>query len=125
MNVVAPSRAIDPYVRPRAGLGDLPDRLFRQACTVADLGASVTTQKDGYRPRLHELLRQATRQDHRSVFAGTGAMGSVVFTPFAAAGDEVTIRLSGRPVDDSSARRPVPAGATAKRLKLVGLMVRP
>ena len=31
-------------------------RLRARACTIAYLGASVTAQKDGYRPRLHELI---------------------------------------------------------------------
>jgi hypothetical protein len=53
-------------------------------------------------------------------------LASVVFAPHVRAGTEVMIRLSGRPVDYSSARQPVnPAETIDKRLKLVGLMVRP
>jgi hypothetical protein len=77
VNVAAAAHAVDPYVRPRAGLGDLPRRMRAGGCTVAYLGASVTAQRDGYRPRLHDLLCDATGRDHRSVFAGTGAMGSI------------------------------------------------
>ncbi len=65
------------YLRPRAGLGDVPDRLRAEECTIAYMGASVTAQKDGYRPRLHELIRQGTGRDHRAVAAGLGAMGSI------------------------------------------------
>jgi hypothetical protein len=77
VTAAAAAHAVDPHVRPRAGLGDLPDRMCAGRCTVAYLGASVTVQRDGYRPRLHDLLRDATGHDHRSVFAGTGAMGSI------------------------------------------------
>jgi hypothetical protein len=66
-----------PYVNARAGLGDIPGRLRRAPCTIAYMGASVTAQKDGYRPRLHELLSQATGHDHRAVPAGLGAMGAI------------------------------------------------
>jgi hypothetical protein len=69
--------AVDPLVRPRAGLGDLRSRLHAGECTLGYLGASVTAQRDGYRPRLHRRLCEATGHDHRSVFAGTGAMGSI------------------------------------------------
>jgi len=66
-----------PEARLRAGLGDLPDRLRRQACTIAYMGASVTAQQDGYRPRLHALVRQATGHHHKAIGAGFGAMGSI------------------------------------------------
>ncbi|HEX4521314.1 MAG TPA: SGNH/GDSL hydrolase family protein [Gaiellaceae bacterium] len=66
-----------PELRARAGLGDLPARLRERPCTIAYLGASVTAQKDGYRPRLHALLSQATGHEHRAVAAGFGAMGSI------------------------------------------------
>jgi hypothetical protein len=53
-------------------------------------------------------------------------LGSVIFDPFLAAGADVTIRLSERPVDESGARRPVdPSKAARKLLKLIGLLVRP
>ena len=66
-----------PYLRARNGLGDLHERLRAKDSTIAYMGASVTAQKDGYRPRLHELLRQATGRDHRAVAAGLGAMGAI------------------------------------------------
>lgn len=77
MTTAAAPREIQRYVRGRDGLGDLPARLRREDCTIAYLGASVTVQKDGYRPRLHEQIRQATGRQHRPVAAGTGAMGSI------------------------------------------------
>jgi hypothetical protein len=41
------------------------------------MGASVTAQREGYRPRLHELLRADTGRDHRAVNAALGATGSI------------------------------------------------
>jgi hypothetical protein len=77
VSAFAAAHAVDAHVRPRAGLGDLPARLATESCTVAYLGASVTAQRDGYSPRLHELLGQTTRHVHRSVVAGSGAVGSI------------------------------------------------
>jgi lysophospholipase L1-like esterase len=73
---------MDRYRRPRAGLGDLPARLRARPCTVAYLGASVSAQRGGYRPRLHDWLSSLTGQPHRAVNASMGAIGSVsaVFT---------------------------------------------
>jgi hypothetical protein len=65
------------YVKPRGGLGELPARLRTEDCTIAYMGASVTAQKDGFRPRLHELLRRDTGRDHRAVAAALGATGSI------------------------------------------------
>lgn len=65
------------YVKPRGGLGDLPARLRAEDCTIAYMGASVTAQKDGFRPRLHELLRRDTGRKHRAVAAALGAAGSI------------------------------------------------
>jgi hypothetical protein len=42
-------------------------------CTVAYLGASVTVQKEGYRPRLHEMIRRRFGRQHPSLFAALGA----------------------------------------------------
>jgi hypothetical protein len=77
VSAFAAAHVVDAHVRPRAGLGDLSARLSGEDCTVAYLGASVTAQRDGYRPRLHELLRQTTGRAHRAVAAGAGAMGSI------------------------------------------------
>ncbi len=52
-------------------------RLRSRDCTIAYLGASVTAQADGYRPRLHEAICRLTGRDHRAVAAGTGAMGAI------------------------------------------------
>lgn len=68
---------MDDIVRARAGLGDLPARLRERPCVVAYFGASVTVQRDGYRPRLHEWLSRHTGQQHRAVNAAIGATGSV------------------------------------------------
>ncbi len=61
----------------RGGLGDLPARLRAEDCTIAYMGASVTAQRDGYRPRLHELICRDTRRDHRAVAAALGATGAI------------------------------------------------
>lgn len=74
---VAALSTIDRHVEARAGIGELAHRLRTADCTIAYLGASVTLQKDGYRPRLHELLLAQTGRGHRPVVAGTGAMGSI------------------------------------------------
>jgi hypothetical protein len=63
-------------VRPRDGFGELTARLGRSECTIAYMGASVTAQRDGYRPRLHELIRARCGQAHAGINAGTGALGA-------------------------------------------------
>jgi hypothetical protein len=68
---------LEPRVIPRAGLGGLAERLSVQPCGIAYLGASVTVQRTGYRPRLHELLSRRFEQPHRSVMAALGAVGPV------------------------------------------------
>jgi hypothetical protein len=65
------------YVKRRCCLGDLPDRLRGQDCTIAYMGASVTAQRDGFRPRLHELMCRDTRRNHRAVAAALGAAGAI------------------------------------------------
>ncbi|HEY4348941.1 MAG TPA: SGNH/GDSL hydrolase family protein, partial [Gaiellaceae bacterium] len=59
------------------GSGALASRLRSRDCTIAYMGASVTAQKDGYRPRLHELLRAETGRDHTAVACAIGATGSI------------------------------------------------
>jgi hypothetical protein len=66
--------ALEPRVAPRAGLGDVGRRLASEQCAIAYLGASVTVQREGFRPRLHELLRRRFGQGHRSVMAAVGAV---------------------------------------------------
>jgi hypothetical protein len=80
---------MDSYFSWRGGFGDLPARLSARPCIIAYLGASVTVQRDGYRPRLHEWLVQSTGQPHRAVNAALGAVGSMtaVFTM-----DELVLR---------------------------------
>jgi hypothetical protein len=65
------------YVKRRGGLGDLPNRLRAEDCTIAYMGASVTAQRDGFRPRLHELVCRDTRRNHRAVAAALGATGAI------------------------------------------------
>jgi hypothetical protein len=65
------------HVKPRDGLGDLPARLRAEDCTIAYMGASVTAQRDGFRPRLHDLLCRDTGRNHRAVAAALGATGSI------------------------------------------------
>ena len=65
------------YLKHRGGLGDLPDRLRAEDCTIAYMGASVTAQRDGFRPRLHELLCRDTQRKHRAVAAALGATGAI------------------------------------------------
>jgi hypothetical protein len=65
------------YVKPRGGFGDLPARLRVKDCTIAYMGASVTAQRDGFRPLLHELLCRDTGRNHRAVAAALGATGAI------------------------------------------------
>lgn len=44
---------------------------------IAYLGNSVTVQKDGYRPRLHQALEKLFGHPHRAVNAGFGGVGSI------------------------------------------------
>lgn len=53
------------------------DRLRRGPATIAYLGTSVTVQRSGFRPRLHELLEEASGHRHRSVLAGVGGADSL------------------------------------------------
>jgi hypothetical protein len=72
---------VEPEVSVRAGFGPVAPQLRQAPCPIAYLGASVTVQKEGYRPRLHELIRRRFGQQHASLFAGVGATGvlSAVF----------------------------------------------
>jgi hypothetical protein len=66
---------LDPEVNVRAGFGDVARRLREDQCSIAYFGASVTVQKDGYRPRLHELIRHRFGLEHTSILAAVGATG--------------------------------------------------
>jgi hypothetical protein len=66
-----------PWIQPRDGLGELSSGLRDAPRTIAYLGASVTLQRDGYRPRLHERLQRRTGHEHRSITAAVGYSGSI------------------------------------------------
>lgn len=68
---------LDAHIRPRSGLGEVAATLSSGPATIAYFGASVTVQRSGYRPRLHEALRRRFGQDHRSVNASIGGVGPV------------------------------------------------
>jgi hypothetical protein len=72
---------VEPEISVRAGFGQAARDLRQAPCAVAYLGASVTVQKEGYRPRLHEMIRRRFGQQHPSLFAAVGATGvlSAVF----------------------------------------------
>jgi lysophospholipase L1-like esterase len=61
----------------RGDLARVAARLRRAAGTIAYFGASVTAQRDGYRPRLAAALQAATGHEHRSINAGIGGVGSI------------------------------------------------
>jgi acyl-CoA thioesterase I len=62
---------------PRAGLGNLLQRLSSEPCRIAYLGASVTAQKEGYRPFLQKWFVDRFRQPHQEINAGFGGVGSI------------------------------------------------
>lgn len=51
--------------------------LRERACRIAYFGASVTEQREGFRPRLHQCLTERCAQGHRAINAGIGGVGSV------------------------------------------------
>jgi hypothetical protein len=51
--------------------------LATKPLSIGYFGASVTAQREGYRPRLDERLRVRFGQDHRSIFAGVGGIDVV------------------------------------------------
>lgn len=51
--------------------------LPRTRCLITYFGASVTVQREGYRPRLHERLCRRLGLEHRSLLAAVGATGLV------------------------------------------------
>lgn len=59
----------------RNGLGNLIQKLEQQACKIAYLGASVTAQKQGYRPNLHQWFQEHFKQPHVEI---NGAIGGVI-----------------------------------------------
>src|SRR2546421_13112123 len=66
-----------PWIQPRDGLGELSSGLRDAPRTIAYLGASVTLQRDAYRPRLHARLQRRTGHEHRSITAAGGYAGAI------------------------------------------------
>jgi hypothetical protein len=66
---------LEAELTPRGGLGAVGPRLLNEPLTIAYHGASVTAQKSGYRPLLHESLRRRFGQEHRLVTAAVGGVG--------------------------------------------------
>lgn len=70
------------WIKPRGGFGELGERLSSRDCKIAYVGASVTAQKEGYRPYLHQRLIGHFGRAHTAINASIGAVGSItaVFT---------------------------------------------
>jgi GDSL-like Lipase/Acylhydrolase family len=75
--VSTPATKPQARIVPRSGLGPVGAKLGEEALSIAYFGASVTAQKEGYRPLLHERLRNRFGQDHSSVFAAVGGVDVV------------------------------------------------
>jgi hypothetical protein len=75
--VSAPTTKPVARIVPRAGFGAAGAELSERPLSIAYFGASVTAQKEGYRPLLHERLRSRFGQDHDSVFAAIGGVDIV------------------------------------------------
>ena len=73
----APATGPRAQIVPRGGFGTVGPKLSEDPVSISYFGASVTAQKDGYRPLLHDRLRDRFRQDHRSSFAGIGGVDVV------------------------------------------------
>jgi hypothetical protein len=73
---VTPAKIRAP-VTPRAGLGEAPRRLSEGPGTVAYCGASVTVQREGYRPRLQAALCTRFGHEHQGITAAVGGVGSI------------------------------------------------
>jgi len=65
------------WIRPRRGLGNASVALRSDTARVAYLGASVTVQREGFRPLLHAHVTRAFGRPHVAVNAAVGAVGSV------------------------------------------------
>jgi hypothetical protein len=65
------------WLHPRRGLADLRAALTSPDAAIAYLGMSVTAQRDGFRPQLHQRLEAAFGARHVAVNAGIGAVQSV------------------------------------------------
>jgi hypothetical protein len=56
---------------------NLFDVLSSKARNILYYGASVTVQKDGFRPFLHNLICEDTSQSHKEIVNGVGGVGSL------------------------------------------------
>jgi len=65
------------FVNVRHGLSNVLERLKKEPCRIGYLGASVTAQKNGFRPLLHNWLCEFTNQPHTQANAALGANGSI------------------------------------------------
>lgn len=63
-------------VNRRNGLSKIAHKLKQQTCKIAYLGASVTAQKQGYRPFLHQWFQTYFQLPHQEINAGTGGISS-------------------------------------------------
>src|SRR6266516_2318846 len=70
-------RATGSDIEPRRGLGNAATMLSRRIGRIAYLGNSVTAQREGFRPLLHERLTAHFGQPHRLINAGLGGVGSL------------------------------------------------
>lgn len=59
------------------GLASVAARLADSPATIAYLGNSVTAQREGFRPHLHQWLVERFGHIHRAVNAGFGGVGSI------------------------------------------------
>jgi tetratricopeptide (TPR) repeat protein len=60
----------------RNGLGNLNNKLKSAVCKIAYMGASVTVQKQGYRPFLHQWIQDYFQQPHIEINGSFGGMVS-------------------------------------------------
>ncbi len=51
--------------------------LTEKGCRILYHGASVTVQKDGFRPVLHDLIVRSTNKNHEMIVNGVGGVGSL------------------------------------------------
>jgi lysophospholipase L1-like esterase len=87
--VSPPATKPEARIVPRAGFGRVATKLSQEPVSLCCFGASVTAQKEGYRPLLHERLASSFGQDHTSLFAGIGGV-DIVCAAFLA--DEFVVR---------------------------------
>jgi hypothetical protein len=74
VSVSVPAAKPQARIVQRAGFGQVGAKLGRERLTVAYFGASVTAQREGYRPLLHRRLCDRFGQDHQPIFAAVGGI---------------------------------------------------